>query len=536
MTFVNDGSFLPKNLQDDFAAIASQLKVTDCNETLPLRHESFASWMKALKHRRLAVVVGETRGDNRRARESATEEEYNKLLGATTSDALAAGKLIANWISRFGLDSRNVEWLVDEFKSTRDKLQQDLIVIGTGEVNLLSLFLNCFAFDLHFGEGDRWPPRLWTCGQLLTVGQSTYQRLHENRGAVMLLRNPWSPNDHYVLWIAGLSGIATTAGALLIEKLCDCYKVQSDVSAGLMFEGTEESVHAEAWLVQGAKETKWLKAKEVMKTDTVRLSEREWNRYQNIAIGAGGNGAVYLGHSASGEEVAIKVADNSADKTAREVRIVRDILVGRNLANVMPYYAAGDVHGRSYVVMARGDRSLSLELHDGTKNLRDAITILRAIINGLAELQNLESASQGVHGIVHRDIKPGNIVLHDGVWKIADFDIAKSYWEATATNTSRSAGTWEFNPPEGWEHHRRSFDSDIYSVGCIAYCLFTGRPPFHGGVEEQRRQHCHEDPPPLPPDAEPIADLVREMLAKDRRQRPTLKQIADRLDLLGRDP
>ena len=140
-------------------------------------------------------------------------------------------------------------------------------------------------------------------------------------------------------------------------------------------------------------------------------------------------------------------------------------------------------------------------------------------------------------GIVHRDIKPGNLlIMADGTTKITDFGIAKAnVQDLSLTATGIVMGTALYVSPEQATGQPLSGSSDVYSLGVVAYECLAGDPPF---VADQPLaiaiMHKHDPVPPLPNDVpRPIADLVYAMLAKDPEGRPdSARHVADRADVI----
>jgi eukaryotic-like serine/threonine-protein kinase len=148
----------------------------------------------------------------------------------------------------------------------------------------------------------------------------------------------------------------------------------------------------------------------------------------------------------------------------------------------------------------------------------------------------LEIAHQA--GIVHRDIKPGNLlIMADGTTKITDFGIAKanSLQAVNLTATGIVMGTALYVSPEQATGSPLTGSSDVYSLGVVAYECLAGDPPF---VADQPLaiaiMHKHDPVPPLPADVpRPVADLVLAMLAKSPDGRPESAQhVADRADVI----
>jgi beta-lactam-binding protein with PASTA domain/tRNA A-37 threonylcarbamoyl transferase component Bud32 len=175
-------------------------------------------------------------------------------------------------------------------------------------------------------------------------------------------------------------------------------------------------------------------------------------------------------------------------------------------ATPVPYIVMEYVEGRTLRDLLRDDRRLlperAMEITDG---------VLRA----------LEYSHR--NGIVHRDIKPGNVMLtRTGEVKVMDFGIARavSDAQATMTQTAQVIGTAQYLSPEQARGERVDARSDLYSTGCLLYELLTGRPPFTGDTPVAiAYQHVRENPIPpsrLDPEVPAWADAITlKAMAKD---------------------
>jgi Protein kinase domain len=144
----------------------------------------------------------------------------------------------------------------------------------------------------------------------------------------------------------------------------------------------------------------------------------------------------------------------------------------------------------------------------------EVVAILRNVATGLYELHQA--------GIIHRDLKPGNILLVDGTWKLADFGIARDESIGTADPTFVGWGTSAYMAPEIWDGRSPTVKSDLYALGCVAYELVTGHPPFPGpDAESYRQQHQQAPAPELDAVVNPVLrSLVARLLSKNPADRP----------------
>ena len=197
------------------------------------------------------------------------------------------------------------------------------------------------------------------------------------------------------------------------------------------------------------------------------------------------------------------------------------------IANVYDY---GEDEGSAYLVMelVPGESLSSILEREKTLPEQQVISIIAQ--TALA----LDAAHR--EGLVHRDIKPGNLLITpDGSVKITDFGIARVANQASLTQTGQVMGTVQYLAPEQATGKPASASGDIYSLGIVAYEALSGRRPFKG--ENQMAiamAQINETPPPLPEGLDPrLVRLVLDCMAKKPDQRPrTALELAARAEAL----
>jgi serine/threonine-protein kinase len=254
------------------------------------------------------------------------------------------------------------------------------------------------------------------------------------------------------------------------------------------------------------------------------------DRYElGEVIGRGGMAEVRRGRdSRLGRTVAVKMlrVDHASDPTF-QARFRREAQSAASLnhRNIVAVYDSGEdlLAGQlvPYIVMEYVEgRTLRELIKD-----RARFTPERAIEITEGILEALEYSHRA--GIVHRDIKPGNVMLNTaGEVKVMDFGIARSLADEglTLTQTAAVVGTAQYISPEQARGEAADARSDLYAVGCVLYELLTGRPPFVGdSLVSVAVSHVREMPTPpsahdpsIPPDLDAV---VMKALAKDRLER-----------------
>ncbi|HEY5880951.1 MAG TPA: serine/threonine-protein kinase [Nakamurella sp.] len=219
------------------------------------------------------------------------------------------------------------------------------------------------------------------------------------------------------------------------------------------------------------------------------------------------------------------------------------ITASLNHPGICAVYDYGEVSGANHYLT--GTAYLVMELITG-ESLSSVLNRLGRLSAGrtLDVLEQTGHALQQAHAraLVHRDIKPGNLLITPGGQvKVTDFGIAKVAHEAPVTRSGMVMGTAQYISPEQAAGRDASPASDIYSLGVVAYECLVGRLPFHSdNTVAIALAHVREAPPPLPDDVPPpVARLVMTMLAKDPAARfpqgEALAMAAARLRMGGPD-
>ena len=203
-------------------------------------------------------------------------------------------------------------------------------------------------------------------------------------------------------------------------------------------------------------------------------------RYEIVtSIGEGGMANVYLAHDAIlDRDVAIKVLRGDLENNEKFIRrFQREAKSVSNLShpNIVEVYDVGEEEGQHYIVMEyiNGRTLKQLVQKRGALTVVEVMDIMAQISDGLAQAHDAY--------IIHRDIKPQNImILDNGMIKITDFGIAMSMNATQLTQTNSVMGSVHYLPPEQASGKQATMKSDIYSAGILMYELLTGSVPFKG--------------------------------------------------------
>ena len=243
--------------------------------------------------------------------------------------------------------------------------------------------------------------------------------------------------------------------------------------------------------------------------------------YEIVArLGSGGMGDVFKGYDAELDRyVAIKVLPPEfARQEGAVTRFRAEAAAAAKVEHphIVPIYSIGTDEGRHFFAMQFVDgQTLGQFLTEQrVVPLETTLQIIEQIVSGLAAAHRF--------GLVHRDIKPGNILLTDGGQRalVADFGLVKSlHQERKVTATGVVVGTMDYISPEQGQGGEVDGRSDLYSVGVLFYQMLAGRLPFAAGTPTALIfQHVYHSPPPLAqaaPQIPPVlSQIVHRLLAK----------------------
>ena len=246
-------------------------------------------------------------------------------------------------------------------------------------------------------------------------------------------------------------------------------------------------------------------------------------RYRVLGrLGVGGMATVYLAEDSSlGRKVALKVmAERYAEDGEFVERFRREAQAAARLnhPNIIAVYDRGEADGRPYIAMEylQGRTLKQVIQKEGPLSPERAIAVAMQVLAGLRYAHE--------HGVVHRDVKPHNVLVgDDGRIKVTDFGIAHA-GDPQMTEVGSIVGTAQYLSPEQARGRSVGPQTDIYSLGVVVYEMLAGRVPFEGDSSVAiAMQHVSDDPPPLrslaPLVPESLAMVVGHAMLKDPAQR-----------------
>lgn len=255
---------------------------------------------------------------------------------------------------------------------------------------------------------------------------------------------------------------------------------------------------------------------------------------------SGGIADIYVVSDASGNKYAAKVlqsrdSNNGIDRILREIEVM--VLLS-DAPNILSFTALGHIGTRPIIVSEFAESgSLDSIARSGELTFKQAVKYFAEAANGLSAMHNIS--------LVHRDIKPKNIVIANGTAKLCDFDLSGSTNGTLATtlgfDTENTAGgTAYYMPPEQIQDGlgKTTFKSDIYSLGVSAYHIFTGRLPFTGRMREVFDGHI-KDKPAKPSSINKripkmLEELILRAMSKDPVERPEAVEFKNQLEELDK--
>lgn len=243
-------------------------------------------------------------------------------------------------------------------------------------------------------------------------------------------------------------------------------------------------------------------------------------------MGAGGMGVVYAGIAPDGARVAVKVIHPglAADpdfhaRFVREVDMLSRVrgrctvsVLAADTAAMPPWLATEYVPGPTLNAFVRGDGPLAYErLTDLGVDIAEALTDIHRA------------------GVVHRDLKPGNVILSASGAKVLDFGIARALDESGLTGTGGLIGTPGWISPEQYRGEQADAAADVFAWGALMTYAATGQPPFGTGPPEVLAYRVMSADPDVSGVSAPLRALVRAALAKDRAARPAAHEVLARM-------
>jgi TolB-like protein/tRNA A-37 threonylcarbamoyl transferase component Bud32/lipoprotein NlpI len=257
-------------------------------------------------------------------------------------------------------------------------------------------------------------------------------------------------------------------------------------------------------------------------------------------IGRGATTIVYLAHDQKHDrKVAVKVLQADLTLALRTQRFLREIRIAAKLSHphILPLYDSGEVAGALYYVTpyVEGESLRDRLTRERQLPVEEALRIARDVATALSYAHD--------HSVVHRDVKPENILLAAGSEAVvADFGIARALSMAsggTQTPTGVTLGTPAYMSPEqaaGSREQAVDGRSDVYSLGCVLYEMLAGHPPFDGATPQELLARHALDPVPSLKAARPgVPDHLEHTIAKALAKVPTdrFRTMAQFVDALG---
>ncbi|WP_431954765.1 bifunctional serine/threonine-protein kinase/ABC transporter substrate-binding protein [Actinacidiphila sp. bgisy167] len=243
-------------------------------------------------------------------------------------------------------------------------------------------------------------------------------------------------------------------------------------------------------------------------------------------LGAGGMGVVYLGRAESGELAAVKVIlPEYADQAEFRARFRREVAAARRVDSpwAVPVTGADPDAAAPWLATAfvPGPSLAEAVAACGPLPSRAVRVLGRMLARALTAVHDV--------GLVHRDVKPGNVLLAVDGPRLIDFGIARATEETALTSAGMIVGTPGFLAPEQARAQPASPASDVFSLGCLLSYAATGRLPFGTGAVDALLYRTVHDEPDLDGVPDDTRTLLQRCLAKDPAARPTARQVDEAL-------
>jgi serine/threonine-protein kinase len=338
--------------------------------------------------------------------------------------------------------------------------------------------------------------------------------------------------------------LAIENGLLTEAQVEQCRQfVEAEAAAGRPRRPLEEVVVDKGFLTADAARA-LNTALERLARDEVKTSPQRIGGYEIIStIGEGGLGVVYKARQISmGRLVALKVLHKKwiKDEEFKKRFLLEARLAGRlSHQNLIQVYDVGRQADLLYFSMEYidGETVEDITNREGPMDLDRAMNIALQVLRAIAYMKRFD--------IVHRDIKPGNIMLtKSGIAKLGDFGFVKSKFDALLAPDGEVLGTPDYiSPEQAMGTEDIDWRSDIYSLGCTLYHMLVGNPPFEGTGSAVMRKHIRAELPsprefnPEIPDG--VCTVLERMMAKNPADRyQTIEELFEDLEYvkMGQDP
>jgi serine/threonine protein kinase len=252
---------------------------------------------------------------------------------------------------------------------------------------------------------------------------------------------------------------------------------------------------------------------------------RQFHNYQlERTLGEGGMGVVYLAQDLNlGRVVAVKVLKRELSEDRKFItNFLREVEITASLThpNIVQVFAFGEHEGQYYLVMEYiGERTFDDDIMESRRMEESQVIDI-----GIGVAAGLNFALQR-GGLIHRDIKPGNILIgSNGVPKVVDFGLALTPETAEAATAGEIWGTPYYVSPERLEGKVEDFRSDMYSLGISLYHALAGRPPFDASTAELvAAKHLSDTPLPLKTYAPTVTDQTTYAISRAMARQPAAR-------------